>query len=84
MTELNFMDRSLNDRAVITLKSSNNFGGTNAGTLYIANSFVEQLDSKKIDRRETSLDGDFRNAEPIDIDAEIGEHPFRCKQIILA
>lgn len=78
------MDRSLNDRAVITLKSSNNFCGTNAGALYIANSFVEQLDSKKIDIRETSKDGDFRNVEPIDIDAEIGEHPFRCKQIIFA
>ena len=50
MADLNFMDRSLNDRAVNTLKSGSNFNnGTHAGTLYVAQNFVEQLDAKKLD-----------------------------------
>ena len=50
MADLNFMDRSLNDRAVNTLKSASNFNnGTHAGTLYVAQNFVEQLDAKKLD-----------------------------------
>lgn len=80
IAELNFMDRSLNDRAQLTVKSSHvNLNGTHAGTLYAANNFVNQLDAKKPEKREKSPVAGFRNADPVDIDAEIDEHPYKCK-----
>lgn len=61
----------------MTVKTANpNLDGTHAGTLYQANNFINQLDAKKPEKANLRS---FTNADPIDIDADIDQHPYRCK-----
>lgn len=87
------MDRSLNERAGMTLAGGQsqlqpNLSGTHAGTLY-ANNFINQLDAKRPEFIQPEIKprvaspvkptASFYNADPVDIDADIDNPGYRRK-----